>query len=355
MVKSLPLILLGILLSLGLCGQDIHFSQFMNTPLQVSPGLTGVFAGNTRVGATYRSQWNDVPVPFRTFSAYADHKFVCGREKDGFWSAGLAINYDRAGDSRLTLMNLGGYGSYTQPLSSRSLLTLGANLGVGQRGFNTDDLRSGSQFDPSTGLANPSLGLGENFNRTSLTFFDVGIGANLRLQAEQHTKTLSNQDKEEKRNRLDLGFGLHHLNRPNMSFVDDQKVNLPMRFAAYGDGLLQLVDDWDLRLGFQAQFQQAYREYVGIVGARLHLSQQRGKEFTIMGAVGLRFNEFSDAWFPMLEFQFRDQLRVSASYDINVSDFQVATGRNGGFELGVRYLFKQICPITNVKYCPPFI
>lgn len=327
----------------------------MNTPLQVSPGLTGVFSGNTRVGATYRSQWNDVPVPYRTFSVYADHKFVCGREKPGFWSVGLALNHDRAGDSRLTLMNLGGYGSYTRPLSKRTLLTVGANLGVGQRGFDTDDLRSDSQYDAGTGLANPSLGLGEDFNRTSLTFFDVGVGANLRFQAEQHTRTLSSQYKREKRNRVDLGFGLHHLNRPDMSFVDDQETDLPMRFAAYGDGLLQLAEKIDLRLGFQAQFQQAYREYVGIVGARLHLSQQRGKEVTIMGAAGLRFSDFSDAWFPMLELQFRNQLRVSASYDVNVSDFQVATGRNGGFELSVRYLFKRICPIPNVKYCPPFI
>jgi len=85
------------------------------------------------------------------------------------------------------------------------------------------------------------------------------------------------------------------------------------------------------------------------------VNRQRGKEFAIMAAVGLRFNEFSDAWFPMLELQFREQLRVSASYDVNVSDFQVATNRNGGFELSVRYLFRNICPIPNVKFCPPFI
>jgi len=340
------------MLSLGLYGQDIHFTQFMNTPLQVSPGLTGVFSGDTRIGATFRSQWNDVPVPYRTFSAYADHKFVCGREKSGFWSVGLALNYDRAGDSRLTLFNLGGYGSYTQPLSKRALLTIGANLGVGQRGFDTEDLRSDSQYDDLTGTFNSALRLDNQFNRTSLIFIDLGVGANLRFQSEQSKQA---PYKHKKRNRLDLGFGLHHLNRPNMSFIDDQKVNLPMRFALYGDGLLEIADDWDLRLGLQAQFQNAYREYVGIVGAKYHLNSDRGKEVALMAAVGLRFNDFSDAWFPMLELHFRDQLRVSASYDVNVSDFQVATNRNGGFELGVRYLFKRICPINNIKYCPPFI
>lgn len=352
MVKSLPFALFGVLLSLGLCGQDIHFTQFMNTPLQVSPGLTGVFEGTTRVGATYRSQWTEVPVRYQTFSVYADHKYDCGRKNAGYWSTGLALNRDRAGDSRLTLTSLGAYASYTQPLSDRTLLTVGANLGLGQRGFDTEDLQSGSQYDPSTGGFNSSFAIGEDFNRTSLVFFDAGLGANLRFQSKQRKYITS---KRNNRNRLDVGFGLHHLNRPNMSFVDEQKANLPMRFAIYGDGLLEVVDKVDIKLGFQAQFQQSYRESVGIIGAKLHINQQRGKEMALVGAMGLRFDEFSDAWFPMVEFHFRDQLRVSLSYDVNVSDFQVATNRNGGIELGIRYLFKRICPIPNVKYCPPFI
>jgi hypothetical protein len=140
-----------------------------------------------------------------------------------------------------------------------------------------------------------------------------------------------------------------------MSFVDDQKVNLPIRVAAYGDGLAQLSEEIDLRLAFQAQFQDTYREYVGMIGAKLHLNRQRGKEFSIVPTVGLRFNEFTDAWFPMLEFHHREQLRVAISYDINVSDFQIATNQRGGLELNVRYLFKKVCPIPKVKFCPPFI
>jgi type IX secretion system PorP/SprF family membrane protein len=323
----------------------------MNTPLQLSPGLTGVFSGNARVGATYRSQWDDVPVPFRTFSVYADRKFNCGREKPGFWSVGFAFNHDRAGDSRLTMMNLGGYASFTQSLGKRkrTFLTLGANLGMGQRGFDTDDLRSDSQYDDGTGTFNPSLRLDNEFDRTSLVFLDLGIGANLRFQAEHRKEDRFIGDN---RTRLDVGFGLHNLSRPSMSFIDEQNINLPMRFAAYGDGLIQLTDKWDLQLSLQAQFQNPYREYVGVVGAQFHLNRQRGKEIVLMAAAGYRFN---DAWFPMLELQFRNQLRVSASFDVNVSDFQVATGGNGGFELSVRYIFKKICPIPNVKYCPPFI
>ncbi|RMF02329.1 MAG: type IX secretion system membrane protein PorP/SprF [Bacteroidetes bacterium] len=132
-------------------------------------------------------------------------------------------------------------------------------------------------------------------------------------------------------------------------------MKLPIRIAAYANGLAQLNDDLDLRLSFQAQFQSVYREYLGLIGVKLHLNRRRGKEFALVPTMGLRFNDFSDAWFPMLEFHHRNQLRVSLSYDVNISDFQLATNQRGGLELGLRYLFKKVCPIPKVKFCPPFI
>lgn len=350
MAKPL-LLLLAVFISLSLSGQDIHFTQFRNTPLNVSPGLTGVFSGNTRVGAAYRSQWNPL-VSYRTFSVYTDNKYICGREKDGFWSTGLALNHDQAGDSRLSLLNVGLYGSYTQPLSSRSLLTIGGNLSANQRRFRTDDLRSGSQFDITTGSFSPTLGLGENFNRTSLFFLDFGLGANLRLQAKQRNRYYAHKNR---RNRLDVGVGLHHLTRPDVSFFEDEDVNLPIRIAAYGDGNLQLADKLDLQLALQAQFQTTYREYLGILGLAIHVNQNRGKELAVVPAVGMRFNEFTDAWFLMFELHVHDQWRLGVSFDSTVSDFQVAVDNPGGIEFTARYLFRRICPIPNVKYCPPFI
>lgn len=346
------LLFLFLLMALGLAGQDIHFSQFMNTPLNVSPGRTGVFSGNARLGATYRSQWTQVPVGYRTFSVYADKKFICGREKPGFWSLGLALNHDRAGDSRLALSNIGLYGSYTQPLSPRALLTVGANLTGSQRRFATDDLVADSQFDQGTGSFNGALPLGENFDRTSMIFLDFGLGANLRLQAKQRNKYYENR---RKRSRLDLGVGLHHLTRPDVSFAEDEEINLPMRLSVYGDGLLQVARKLDVRLALQAQFQQEYREYLGHIGLLLHVNRKRGRELAVVPTIGIRVNDFVDAWFPMLELHIHERWRLGVSYDVNISDFEIATDGRGGIEFSARYLFRRICPIPNVKYCPPFI
>ena len=93
-------------------GQDLHFSQFQNSPLNHNPALTGIFSGDQRFAANYRHQWFSVPVEYLTFSASYDQKF----RRDGansFWSAGALFNYDRAGDANLAMAHLALNGSYT--------------------------------------------------------------------------------------------------------------------------------------------------------------------------------------------------------------------------------------------------
>ena len=40
--------------------QDIHFSQFYQSPLNLNPALTGVMNCNHRIVANYRNQWASV-------------------------------------------------------------------------------------------------------------------------------------------------------------------------------------------------------------------------------------------------------------------------------------------------------
>ena len=41
--------------------QDLHFSQFMNSPLLINPANTGFIPdGDFRLGANYRNQWASV-------------------------------------------------------------------------------------------------------------------------------------------------------------------------------------------------------------------------------------------------------------------------------------------------------
>lgn len=338
-----------ILLHSCLFAQDFHYSQFTYAPLHLNPGLTGVFAGDTRITTNYRSQWNQVPVAYRTFTVTADHKYTCGNDKPGFLASGIALNYDYAGDSRLSRADVGLYGSYTRPLNEHSFLTGGLNLGVGQRRFRTEDLRFDQQFDTGIGEFNPNLSSGEVYGNQSHLFMDFSLGVNFRWQDLDRS---SIYDFLEKRSKLDIGIGIHHLNQPDMSFIEDSKVVLPIRFSPYADGTIQIGDPLDIHLTVLGQFQGTYRQYLGTIGAKLHLDRTPGDQLSIKLGFGYRFDEFGDAWYPALEFNYHEILRASLSYDINISDFTIATNRRGGLELNLRYLIKKVCPLPNFKFCP---
>ncbi|MGH1435852.1 MAG: PorP/SprF family type IX secretion system membrane protein [Lewinella sp.] len=329
--------------------QDFHYSQFSNAPLQLNPALTGVFAGETRISASYRSQWNQVPVSYKTFTATADHKYTCGRSGPGFFASGIAVNYDQAGASRLSMAQVGLYGSYTYPLNDQAFFTGGLTFGLGQRAFDTDDLRFDRQFDVLVGQFNSNLGSNETFANQSHIFMDAGIGINFRWQELQSGALI---DLLDQRSKLDLGIGVHHLNRPDMSFIEDEKVNLPVRWSPYASGTIQVGDPVDIQLAAMAQFQNTYRQYLGTAGIKLHINRDPGQQWSALLGVGYRFDEFGDAWYPALEIHYHEMLRASLSYDINISDFNIATNRRGGLELNVRYLIKKVCPLPNFKFCP---
>src|SRR5437868_13426390 len=81
--------------------QDIHFSQFFETPLLRNPALAGIFTGDLRVQAVYRTQWSSVTVPYQTGSLNAEYKLPMGSSND-FLSIGGQVLYDKAGTVALT-------------------------------------------------------------------------------------------------------------------------------------------------------------------------------------------------------------------------------------------------------------
>ena len=76
--------------------QDIHFSQFFETPLLRNPSLTGIYTGDVRIQGVYRNQWNNVTNAYKTASVNAEYKTPVGKGYD-FVTTGLEIFYDRAG------------------------------------------------------------------------------------------------------------------------------------------------------------------------------------------------------------------------------------------------------------------
>ncbi len=328
--------IIALLFCSKMSAQDIHWSQFGNSPLNLSPGQTGVFGGDLRFAANYRNQWRTVPVPYTTFSGSVENKFYHQKGKyDRFFTGSLLLNYDKQGSLNLTSLQIGIPISYTAPVGANNFLTFGVTPMFGQRSFgNTKNLSfdeqwNGCFFDNGTSHTENLL-----VNNTSLNYFDVSGGINFRTQSAT------------KRSKLDLGAGLHHLNRPNHNFWSDKTgdYKLASKMTFYGLGSLQIARKVDLVGQVLYQKQGTYEEIVSGVGARFHLNMKPYQELALQAGVDFR-HRYTDAVIPHVEVHYRTW-QLGFSYDINSSNFKQATNNRGGPEVSLIYRLYRVKPLS---------
>jgi len=338
---------IAILLFTTLVGaQDIHYTQFYNAPFQNNPALVGIFQGDIRLMTNYREQWSSVPVEYRTLTAAADFKLPSSDGKS-FFAVGGAINFDQAGFSRLNQTNVNVLGSYTRRMGRRVFATAGLQFGVNYRAFDIGGISFGNQWDPRDGVFNPGGDTGEQFGSEENWYVDLGTGFNLRYQTQEDRALV---DRLERRTKFDVGVGIHHLNTPNQNFLLGPDIALPVRVSPYFSGTFQMGDNIDLLTNVTAQFQGNYEQYLFGVAGKIHLNRDPGKQLALVGGASMRTNQDTDSWSPVFELHY-NLLRVGFSYDINVSDLNIATDRRSGPELSIRWMIRKV-PVLDAKTCP---
>lgn len=339
-------VLLLLVFSLSAEAQDMHFAQFHNAPFYINPGLTGIFNGNVRFSGNFKNQWRSVPVDYETYSLGIDTRFTHRQIKDGFFSGGILLDYDRSGYSKLTLQNFGLHLAYAQQLGSQVFLSLGASATVNQRSFDISGLTFDNQYNEFTGAYDPVLNPDEALltDNNRRMFMSYATGLNFRFQSSDNRDLI---DRLEKRTKIDVGLGIFHLNSPNQSFIKGFDQSLSMRFVPYVLGTFKLGEEIDLIVNMAGFFQGPYRETNTVLGGRLHLNRTPGRQLSVQANFGLRFE---DGLVPGIEF-FYQGLRFGMNYDLNTSEFDVATEGRGGPEISVGYIFKFV-PRLAYKACP---
>jgi len=311
-------ILFVVILSIcNLNGQDLHYSQFFNSPLNLSPGLTGVFDGEQRFHGNYKQQWKTVPVDYRSYDLGVDFNFKKPGKKE-YFSLGALINYDQAGDLSLSLVGINVSGSYTLNLGENSYLTPGIGLSFASRSHDNGKAFTGNQWDGRT--YDPSIPA-EFIGSESLTYFDVNAGLNYRWYKSFRTF-------------IDFGVGVYHLTAPSDRFKPNANYTSkrPQLYSFYGMFNLYLTKDIDLILNGLASIQDSYREVVLNLQGKIYLNNFKTTALYLGG--GMRFD---DAWYPMFAISINN-IYVGLSYDFNISDFDIATDGKGGPEFSVRYI-----------------
>jgi type IX secretion system PorP/SprF family membrane protein len=356
MKKNLLLATLALMLSVNwLISQDIHFSQFYMSPLNLNPALTGVMNCNDRFVANYRNQWASIlkSNAFNTYSASYDRKIPVGQYD--YFGIGGTLWGDVAGEADFKTLQARISGSYSRRMGgNRELahyLVVGADAGISQRSIDETKLRFGSQHDGKGGF-DPGLP-GETLTRENFTFADVSAGILWFTVLNKYNSFFG-------------GAAFHHLNSPNVSFTQDSIVSIYSKLTIHAGGEFSLGNDLGLvpgvvvfkqgpsfllNLGTSLRFTLAQDQYTSNtfqIGAWMRLvnnylfNENGGSTGNSLGA---------DAVIISTRFEYQN-FGIGFSYDWNVSELRSASNGNGAFELSLVYT---LCGSENRGvYCPSF-
>ena len=195
-MRKRKIILIGIwnfLFVIAVQAQDLHLSQFFETPLLRNPALAGIFEGDVRVQAVYRDQWNSVTTGYRTGSLSGEYKMPVGKGDD-FVTWGMQLFYDRAGSVSFTQTKILPALNYHKSISNEknTYLSLGFMGGWVQHSIDLSRVTTNSQYE--------GMGLGENITDPTYSYMDGSVGLSLNSVMKNHPD-----------NNYYIGGGYHHL------------------------------------------------------------------------------------------------------------------------------------------------
>src|SRR5204862_1799789 len=123
--------------------QDFAFSQFYEMPMLRNPALSGIFNGDVHVSSAYRNQWGSITVPYITSALGMEYKLPAGAQSNSFYTLGLQLSYDQAGDLALKRTQVLPVVTYHQSLSGTSDTYLSGSIMAG---------KVMSRFDPTRAM-----------------------------------------------------------------------------------------------------------------------------------------------------------------------------------------------------------
>ena len=339
--KGFFYILITFTISISGYSQDIHFSQFFETPLLRNPALAGIFKGDLRVQGVYRTQWGSVTVPYQTGSVNAEYKLPISSTND-FLSVGGEVLYDKAGTVALTATHILPVVNYHKSLSAEKnmYLSLGFMGGLVQRRIDRSKMTTNSQYNGSA--YDPTLNNGETFPNSGYTYFDGSVGISFNSQVGQ-----SEDDN------LFIGAAYHHVNHSNkISFYQNPNIELMPKWVLSA-GLRMSVTDYSY-ITFHGDYskQGTSKEAIGGVLYSYKLDDPVDPKYIFSAGAFLRWK---DAMIPVAKMEYKP-FTISVSYDANVSQLKTASNSRGGFEISFSYqtFFDRYNSSKDATRCPRF-
>ena len=310
--------------------QDIHFSQYNYSPLNLNPANTAAFNGDIRFCANYKNQWEKVPSPYRTYAASYDMSILKGTWKKGYLGAGLQFFKDCAGDAKMGLTQFNISVSAIKEMSTNTNLAIGIQGGFAQRSIDFSSLTWDSQYDGmeyNAGLPTCEVG------SSGVNYSDYSTGILWNYGKGDMYSTANDAI------RAHIGLAFFHINAPNQSFVGKTD-RLSAKYVFHG-GVSIGIKNTNLSLcpDYMLLIQGAAKEFT--FGNAFKYNLQEASRYTgnIKGRamyLGIHYR-FADALI-LSYFLELDKYALGVSYDINVSNLTAATSGLGGIEVALRFI-----------------
>lgn len=295
--------------------QDPVFTQYFLVPESLNPGFSG-FEDSSYMGLIHRTQWPNLDLRVDTDYVF----FNSWIENVG--GIGVSILNQHENSTNYNHFQGNVNFAYHVKLANDWYFRPGIEVGFGTKSFNFSNLVLADQININSGTISSSSSdpFAMNANN-NVSFFDFSTGFVF--------------DKKNTRNDTDLWFGasIKHLNRPNISFVDNNNVPLDIFYTVHGSYKFPYFDRNDMLLSLNYMQQGEYN--------RMDLGAMIRLEKLMLGATAVtnpaKNNPNSHLLtsvnaFVGLELE---KLRFGFSYDFNTSDI----GRtNGVYELSITYL-----------------
>jgi len=310
--------------------QDIHFSQFYNTPTYLNPGATGVTDGYERVVLNHKRQWGAIGNPFVTTAFSFDMPLLKGNSKRAYLGVGLNAFKDNSvnvmGQSQAGILISG-----IVNISKTSKLSLGAQLSYGQRTLKSSSFVWESQFVGDGFDSGLPTNEGE-LTDASFFYLDYTTGVYYSFNGSQPFTN--------RRLKIETGVAYHHFTRPELTYYTEEKLH--SKYVFNFSGLIDLIENqlsvqpsimlmlqgggMEINLGSLVRYQ--------LQGSSLYTGAQ--SEMAI--GAGL-FYRYQDAFIPTVTYQY-SFFTLGISYDVNISSLRYVSRGVGGLELGLKYISK---------------
>lgn len=317
--------------------QDPHFSQFFASPLTLNPALTGKFDGTLRAAGNYRNQWPAFNNVYTTSTLSVDfsilNKII---PENDTWGVGIIALTDKAAGGVLTNNYIGISTAYHKALNEDGFSQIGIGFQgmYGQKRLDWSKLYFSDQLTPfGFDLTVPSADIATLTN-TNISYLDVNAGI-------IYTVSTSNK------NNFYLGASMYHINRPKESFKGGSW-NVAARTTISAGGYFPVGDNLTLHTSGIYQIQGKATETTLGGAVAYALNNDERSPTNIYGGLWMRWN---DALIPYLGLEFSN-MRIGASYDVNISSLKSGSQSRGGMELSLIYIKK---PVDGKSVpCPKF-